>query len=102
MITIKTGKNIKTIKDVENMVVALILKAKRYNKHHIEQWATQFLRDSDVKISNKELANIVDRYLKLLQNYDLIVCKDGVYNTTQLGKDTLLKANKEKNDDFIL
>lgn len=85
MANIKTGKDIKDLQDIKNLVVALILRSNKFRKERIEELAYKYLKGSGVKVTQQQLSKIVENYLDLFQRNSLVRCENGVYQTVSAG-----------------
>lgn len=96
------GEHIKTIPDVQNLVVSIIFRIEdTYTQNDLVIKVQEYLKGSNLKLSEKKLTEIIQDTLFVCQNYDLVVCSKGLYRTISgerivITKTDFVFSNEEK------
>ncbi len=82
MANVKYGADIKNNGDLQNLITGLILRMRKpYTLSSMVNLVAKFNKGSEVKITKRELTQMVEETLDLFQRNDLVSCMDGEYTT---------------------
>ena len=80
MCKVKTGKNVRTDRDLQNLVTSVILRQRRsFDRNEIVSQTKSKLRDSEMQLDNQELEKMISRTLGVLECNGVVGKKDGIY-----------------------
>lgn len=87
MAIVKYGADIKNKGDLQNLITGLILRMRKpYTLAYMVILVGKYNKGSEVKISMRELTEMVEETLDLFQRNDIVRCMDGEYNTRVIEK----------------
>lgn len=87
MAIVKYGANIKNKGDLQNLITGLILRMRKpYTLDYMVILVAKYNKGSEVKVSKRELKEMVEETLDLFQRNDIVRCMDGEYNTRVIEK----------------
>ena len=68
MCKVKTGKNVRTDRDLQNLVTSVILRQRRsFDRNEIVSQTKSKLRDSEMQLDNQEIEKMISRTLGVLE-----------------------------------
>ena len=80
MCKVKTGKNVRTDRDLQNLVTSVILRQRRsFDRNEIVSQTKSKLRDSEMQLDNQEIEKMIYRTLGVLECNGVVGKKDGIY-----------------------
>ena len=87
MAIVKYGADIKNKGDLQNLITGLILRMRKpYTLDYMVILVAKYNKGSEVKISKRELKEMVEETLDLFQRNDIVRCMNGEYNTRVIEK----------------
>lgn len=80
MCKVKTGRNVRTDRDLQNLITSVILRQRRsFDKNVIVTQTRNKLRDSEMQLDNQEIEKMISRTLGILECNGVVGRKDGIY-----------------------
>lgn len=80
MCKVKTGKNVRTDRDLQNLVTSVILRQRRsFGRNEIVSQTKSKLKDSEMQLENQEIEKMISRTLGVLECNGVFGKKDGMY-----------------------
>ena len=74
MSKVKTGSEIKTIKDVKDLATSIILRSDNFNVEKIVSLTKKYSENAQVEITEEKLEEIVVEVINLLISHNKIMC----------------------------
>lgn len=81
MCKVKTGRNVCTNQDVQNLVTSVILRQKcNFNRDAIIEQIENRLQDSEVQLAERQVEKMVSNTLGILECNGVVGVRDGMYS----------------------
>lgn len=81
MCKVKSGKALKNLQDVQNMVVGIINRQQnKYKSKDIHDAVVYFYKGADIEVSSAELKAMVDDNLSFMYRQGLVDCRGGYFH----------------------
>lgn len=85
MCKVKTGRDICTDRDVQNLVTSVILRQKRnFQRNDIVLQTRNKMKASELQLADQKLETMVSNTLGVLERNGIVGRKDGVYSKRQV------------------
>ena len=85
MCKIKTGKNICTDQDLQNLITSVILRQSRsFTINLIAEQTRDKLKDSNIALKDQQVEKMVSNTLNVLECNEMFGVKDGIYNKKEI------------------
>lgn len=80
MCKIKSGKQLTSAQDMQNLVIGILLRQQyKYNKAQIYNCVNNYCINAEYKMSQNTIRKLVDKNLDFLSRIGTVQCKDGQY-----------------------
>ena len=85
MCKVKTGRNVCTERDVQNLITSVILRQKRnFRRGEIVHQTKEKMKDSEIQLADQRVERMVSNTLGVLERNGIVGRKDGVYSKREV------------------